>query len=118
MSKERRDSLAKSGWFPLKTYNASIHQLEVKGVIEVRNKFINEKRNLYYRLTPKGLSLSLGRIPQRFRLAAAFDVRDSKSALLSELRIAYSSYLHRTWLRKLSMSDRKPAFLIVPRRKW
>ena len=38
MSKQRRDSLARSGWYPIKTYNHAIYELEIEGVIEIRKR--------------------------------------------------------------------------------
>jgi|GEM_PF-3257715 hypothetical protein len=118
MSKERRDNLARHGWFPIKTYNRSIHALEQGGIIEVRQRMVEWKKGLYYRFTDRGLARQRRRVPKALRLTAAFVLKSPPHALLDALRGVYSDYLHKTWIKPLVLADGK-AFkpLGEPRRK-
>jgi DNA-binding PadR family transcriptional regulator len=106
MSKQRRDSLARSGWFPIKTYNRAIYELEIEGVIEIRKRMVEWKKGLYYRLTPAGLARQKDRFPRVMQLVAAFDGLPTDDALLLALRGAYADHLHETWIKPLGMADR------------
>ena len=118
MSKQRRDSLARSGWVPVKTYNKAIYQLEVEGIIEIRNRMVEWKRNLYYRFTALGLAQQAKRIPKSLYLPAAFVGKPAADPLLLALRRAYTDYLHNTWIKPLGMADRKAVLPWgAPRRK-
>lgn len=118
MSKQRRDSLARSGWFPVKTYNQAIYELEIEGVIEIRNRKVEWKTNLYYRFTSLGLAKQAKRIPKRLYLPAAFDGEEATDSLLLALRRAYTDYLHETWIKPLGMADRRAVLPMgAPRRK-
>jgi hypothetical protein len=118
MSKQRRDSLARHGWFPIKTYNQSIHALELGRVIEVRRRMVEWKKGLYYRFTDRGLARQRRRVPKALRLSAAFVLKSSAHPLLEALRGVYADYLHKTWIQPLVLADGK-AFkpLGEPRRK-
>lgn len=118
MSKQRRDSLARSGWFPVKTYNRAIYELEIEGIIEIRNRKVEWKTNLYYRFTSQGLAQQAKRIPKRLYLAAAFDGQEATDPLLLALRRAYTDYLHETWIKPLGTADRSAVLPMgAPRRK-
>lgn len=119
MSKQRRDSLARSGWFPIKTYNRAIYELEVEGIIEIRSRMVEWKKNLYYRFTSAGLAKQKKRIPRELRLALAFNGRPTDDSLLAALRGAYADHLHATWIRPLGMADRRALMPWgAPRRKF
>ena len=107
MSKQRRDSLARSGWFPIKTYNRAIYELEIEGIIEIRKRMVEWKKGLYYRLTPAGLARQKDRFPRVMQLAAAFDGLPKDDVLLLALRGAYADHLHETWIKPLGTADRK-----------
>lgn len=118
MSKQRRDSHARNGWFPVKTYNQAIYELEIDGVIEIQSLKVEWKTNLYYRFTPRGLAQQAKRIPKRLHLPAAFDGKEASDHLLLALRRAYTDYLHETWIKPLVMADRKAVMPWgTPRRK-
>ena len=118
MSKQRRDSLARSGWIPVKTYNKAIYELEVAGIIEIRNRMVECKTNLYYIFTPLGLAQQAKRIPKSLYLPAAFVGKPTPEPLLLALRRAYTDYLHHSWIKPLGMADRKAVMPWgAPRRK-
>lgn len=109
MSKQRRDSLARSGWYPIKTYNHAIYELEIEGVIEIRKRMVEWKKGLYYRFTPAGLARQKNQFPRVMQLAAAFDGLPTDDALLIALRGAYADHLHETLIKPLVLADRRAA---------
>lgn len=102
----------------MKTYNQAIYELEIEGVIEIRNRKVEWKTNLYYRFTSLGLAKQAKRIPKRLYLPAAFDGEEATDSLLLALRRAYTDYLHETWIKPLGMADRRAVLPMgAPRRK-
>lgn len=118
MTKARRDSLARGGWCPIKTYNRAIAELEFAKVIEIRRRLVIAKKTLYYRFTPEGLAQQVDRFPQTLRFAPVFNGEQAEDPLVLALRGVFTAHLHENWIKPLVLADRRPFHIAdTPRRK-
>jgi len=118
MSKQRRDSLARAGWHPIKTYNHAIYELEMEATIVISRRKLEWKKGLYYQFTPEGLARQKNRFPRLHQLVPAFDGLPTDDPLVLALRAAYANHLHETWIKPLVLADgRAVRPMGSPRRK-